>query len=104
MQYKRFDLNFQFFGVAGNDILNIARSQLEASGRAYNKSVSTVNAWSGEGTSNSIPRPIKTDPNQNIILSDHLVEDGSYLRLKTMQVGYIQHSFFGYIQQICYAN
>ena len=88
MQYKRFDMNFQFFGVAGNDILNIARSQLEASGRAYNKSVTTVNAWSGEGTSNSIPRPVKTDPNQNIILSDHLVEDGSYLRLKTMQVGY----------------
>jgi TonB-linked SusC/RagA family outer membrane protein len=88
MQYKRFDMNFQFFGVAGNDILNVARSQLEASGRAYNKSVSAVNAWSGEGTSNSIPRPIRTDPNQNIILSDHLIEDGSYLRLKTMQIGY----------------
>jgi TonB-linked SusC/RagA family outer membrane protein len=88
MQYKRFDMNFQFFGVSGNDILNVARSQLEASGRAYNKSSVVVNAWSGEGTSNSIPRPIKTDPNQNIILSDHLVEDGSYLRLKTMQIGY----------------
>ena len=88
MQYKKFDLNLQFFGVSGNDILNISRSQLEASGRAYNKSSVVVNAWSGEGTSNSIPRPVKTDPNQNIILSDHLVEDGSYLRLKTMQIGY----------------
>lgn len=87
-QYRKFDMNFQFFGVSGNDILNVARSQLEASGRAYNKSSVVVNAWSGEGTSNSIPRPIKTDPNQNIILSDHLVENGSYLRLKTMQVGY----------------
>ncbi|MEQ8556561.1 MAG: TonB-dependent receptor [Cyclobacteriaceae bacterium] len=88
MSYKQFDLNFQFFGVAGNDILNVARSQLTSSGRAYNKSSIVVDAWSGEGTSNSIPRPIVTDPNQNIILSDHLVEDGSYLRLKTMQLGY----------------
>ncbi len=88
MSYKQIDINFQFFGVAGNDILNVARSQLTSSGRAYNKSSIVVDAWSGEGTSNSIPRPIVTDPNQNIILSDHLVEDGSYLRLKTMQIGY----------------
>ncbi len=87
-KYKKLDLNFQFFGVQGNDILNINRSQLEASGRAYNKSSTVVNAWSGSGTSNTIPRPIKTDPNQNIILADHLVEDGSYMRLKTVQLGY----------------
>lgn len=87
-QYKMFDMNFQFFGVYGNDILNVNRSQLEASGRAYNKSSTVVNAWSGEGTSNTIPRPNRSDPNQNIILSDHLVEDGSFMRLKTMQIGF----------------
>ncbi|MDH3652609.1 MAG: TonB-dependent receptor, partial [Saprospiraceae bacterium] len=88
LQYKQLDLNFQFFGVQGNDIFHIARSQLEASGRAYNKSSSVVNAWSGPGTSNEIPRPHLQDPNQNIILGDHLIEDGSYLRLKTLQLGY----------------
>ncbi len=87
-EYKRFDLNLQFFGVSGNDILNVNRSQLEASGRAYNKSSTVVNAWSGEGTSNTIPRPNRSDPNQNIILADHLVENGSFMRLKTLQVGY----------------
>ncbi|MEM9829233.1 MAG: SusC/RagA family TonB-linked outer membrane protein [Bacteroidota bacterium] len=86
--YGNFDLNFQFFGVQGNDIFNIARSQLEASGRAYNKSSTVLNAWSGTGTSNTIPRPHLQDPNQNIILGDHLIEDGSYLRLRTLQLGY----------------
>ncbi len=88
LQYKAVDLNFQFFGVQGNDIFHIARSQLQASGRAYNKSSSVINAWSGPGTSNEIPRPHLQDPNQNIILGDHLVEDGSYLRLRTLQLGY----------------
>ncbi|MEM9673114.1 MAG: TonB-dependent receptor [Bacteroidota bacterium] len=86
--YGNFDLNFQFFGVHGNDIFNIARSQLEASGRAYNKSSTVLDAWSGPGTSNTIPRPHLQDPNQNIILGDHLIEDGSYLRLRTLQLGY----------------
>ncbi len=88
MKYKQFDMNFQFFGVQGNDILHIARSQLEASGRAYNKSSTVVNAWSGPGTSNEIPRPHLQDPNQNIRIGDHLVEDGSFLRLRTLQIGY----------------
>ena len=88
LRYKEVDMNFQFFGVQGNDIFHIARSQLEASGRAYNKSSTVVNAWSGPGTSNSIPRPHLQDPNQNIILGDHLIEDGSFLRLRTLQFGY----------------
>ncbi len=81
-------MNFQFFGVQGNDILNVARSILESSGRAFNKSSTVVNAWNGPGTSNSIPRPIVTDPNSNTRLSSHLVEDGSFLRLKNIQLAY----------------
>lgn len=88
MSYRRYDMSFQFFGVYGNDIFNIARSQLESSGRAYNKSSTTVNAWNGPGSSNSIPRPHVGDPNQNILLGDHLIEDGSYLRLRNLQIGY----------------
>ena len=86
--YKRFDLSYQFFGVQGNDIFNIARSILESSGRAFSKSSTVVNAWKGEGTSNSIPRPIVTDPNSNTRLASHYVEDGSFIRLKNIQLGY----------------
>ena len=88
LRYRQLDLNFQFNGVQGNDIFHIARSQLQASGRAYNKSSSVVNAWSGPGTSNDIPRPHVQDPNQNILLGDHLIEDGSFLRLRTLQLGF----------------
>ncbi len=88
MQYGAFDLSFQFFGVQGNDILNIGKSIRESSGRAFNKSSTVVNAWNGPGTSNTIPRPITTDPNQNVRVGTHLVENGSYLRLRYLQVGY----------------
>ena len=86
--YKKFELSYQFFGVQGNDIFNIARSILESSGRAFSKSSTVVNAWKGEGTSNSIPRPIVTDPNSNTRLASHYVEDGSFIRLKNIQLGY----------------
>jgi hypothetical protein len=81
-------MSFQFFGVQGNDILNIGKSIRESSGRAFNKSSTVVNAWNGPGTSNTIPRPITTDPNQNVRVGTHLVENGSYLRLRYLQIGY----------------
>ena len=88
LQYGNFDLNFQLFGVQGNDVLNLGRSIRESSGRAFNKSSTVVNAWNGPGTSNTIPRPIVTDPNQNVRVGTHLVEDGSFLRLRNLQLGY----------------
>lgn len=88
VQYGAVDLSFQIFGLKGNDILNLSRSILESSGRAWNKSSSVVHAWNGPGTSNSIPRAIVTDPNQNVRVGSHLVEDGSYLRLRNIQIGY----------------
>ena len=47
-----------------------------------------VDAWSGPGTSNEIPRISSEDPNNNDRISDRWVEDGSYLRLKTLELGY----------------
>jgi TonB-linked SusC/RagA family outer membrane protein len=88
LRYGAVDLSFQFFGVQGNEILNLARSIRESSGRAFNKSVTVVDAWNGPGSSNTVPRPIVTDPNQNVRVGTHLVEDGSYLRLRQLQIGY----------------
>jgi TonB-linked SusC/RagA family outer membrane protein len=88
VSYRNFDLSLQFFGVSGNDILNLNRTSIESSGRAWNKVESVVDAWHGPGTSNSIPRPILSDPNLNSRVASHLVENGSYLRLKNIQLGY----------------
>lgn len=86
--YKSFDLSLQFFGMYGNQLYNLARPGLEGSARSYNRSAKAVNAWSGPGTSNTIPRPIVTDPNQNFRAASHMVESGSFLRLKNIQLGY----------------
>jgi TonB-linked SusC/RagA family outer membrane protein len=88
LAYGNFDLSLQFFGLAGNDIMNLNRTTMEASGRSLNKSVTAVNAWSGPGTSNDIPRPILSDPNLNTRVATHLIENGSYLRLRNVQLGY----------------
>lgn len=55
---------------------------------AYNQLAGTAHRWTGEGTSNSMPRAVWADPNQNARVSDRWVEDGSYLRLKNISLSY----------------
>jgi hypothetical protein len=87
--YKDFNLDVLFSGTQGNDIFNANKMNLEASGEQnFNKSKTVINAWNGEGSSNTIPRAIITDPNQNKRPSDIYVEDGSYLRLRNIRLGY----------------
>jgi len=87
--YKGFDLYVFLQGVSGNKIYNATRSGIEDMKRgAYNQSASTLNRWVGPGTSNSIPRAVQGDPNQNTRPSDRWLEDGKYTRIKNIQVGY----------------
>lgn len=85
-QYKGFDLSIFMQGSLGNDIFNATRrNDLNTS----NMPKDYLNRWTGEGSSNSMPRFTWNDANQNWTrISDLYVEDGSYLRVKTMQVGY----------------
>lgn len=53
-----------------------------------NLPTSALDRWTGEGTSNEEPRVTHSDLNQNNRVSDRFVEDGSYLRIKSLQVGY----------------
>jgi hypothetical protein len=57
------------------------------SGAGRNQLASTSGRWTGPGTSNTIPRAVANDPSGNNRMSDRWVEDGSYLRLKNLQVG-----------------
>ena len=55
----------------------------------FNRSAEILNAWSPTNTHSSIPRLSKNDPNGNFTTaSDWYIEDGSYLRLKNLTVGY----------------
>jgi hypothetical protein len=88
-EYRAFDLNLLFNGTYGNDVLNAVKPYTHAGNGVYNsyKEILTT-AWDGEGTSNTQPRLAVRDNNQNFRYSDYYIEDGSYLRLQSAQIGY----------------
>ncbi|MHB9141263.1 MAG: SusC/RagA family TonB-linked outer membrane protein [Paludibacter sp.] len=86
--YKGIDLSIFLQGVAGNKIINANRFWSEAMAVAQNQTDATLNRWTGEGTSNTMPRAVFNDPNKNTRPSDRYVEDGSYLRIKNVTLGY----------------
>jgi len=83
--YKNFDFAAFFQGSYGNDIYDFSQ---RADIPNMNRASWILNRWRGEGTSNSIPRVTSEDPNNNSRSSDLYVKDGSYIRLKTIQLGY----------------
>jgi TonB-linked SusC/RagA family outer membrane protein len=82
-----FDMNVFFQGTQGNKIYNGLRQDLESMSLEMNYSIATLNAWTPQNHSN-IPRAIINDPNYNDQTSSRFLEDGSYLRMKTLQIGY----------------
>ena len=94
--YKAFDVAFNFYGTYGNEILNLVKRELEsASGYGNNSSFSSVsteyyfNRWNGEGSTNEFARALIDDNAiQNNRASSYFVEDGSYLRLRNVTIGY----------------
>lgn len=85
--YKRFDMSFLFQGVAGVDRYNDLKQILDYDSRPFNSTTAVLNAWNGEGTSNTIPRNTMND-NGGSQVSSVFVEDASYLRLKNLEIGY----------------
>ncbi len=88
VSYKNFDLKLLISGVYGNELMNTVGYRLLNGSHVGNKMAGVLDRWTGEGTSNSMPRLTWNDPNNNARISDRYVEDGSYLRLKNVQIGY----------------
>ena len=86
--YKNFDLQIFLQGVYGNDILNANRVWQEGMSVPQNQTKRVLNRWIGEGTSNTVPRAVYSDPNDNVRNSNRFIEDGSYLRIKNVTLGY----------------
>lgn len=86
--YKNFDAAIFFQGVQGNKILNAERIILEGMPRLFNAGVNVLNAWTPSNTNTEMPRAVSGDPNRNGRLSSRWIEDGSYLRLKNVIIGY----------------
>lgn len=81
--YKNFDFALNAYGAAGNQIVQSYRNH--ANSKA-NYTSAILGRWTGEGTSNRIPRV--TDTNINWQFSDLYIQDGDYLRISNITVGY----------------
>ncbi len=100
--YKNFDFSFGFQGVSGNKIYNATALELADVTRGTNYLASTLDYWTPENPNASNPRLIWTDPNRNARSeSDRFLEDGSYFRLRNVQIGYTFPNawFKGFIQK-----
>ncbi|MGA9639285.1 SusC/RagA family TonB-linked outer membrane protein [Flavobacterium sp.] len=88
--YKRFDMNLFFQGVAGNSVNNSLRfTGINTGLPNYNLLAEVKDAWSPTNTDTSIPRLTTLDPNNNFTrISSLYIEDASFLRLKNITVGY----------------
>jgi TonB-linked SusC/RagA family outer membrane protein len=84
---SNFDFSMFFQGSQGNKIYNGMEQALQSTNLEINYSRVLLNAWTPENHS-SVPRLITSDPNNNNVTSSRFLENGSYLRMKTLQLGY----------------
>ncbi len=87
--YSNFDASVFITGSQGNDIFNYTRIWGEAmTATSGNQMASVANRWTPENTNTIMPRYANGDPNDNARVSDRFIEDGSYLRIQNINVGY----------------
>ncbi|MDR1225920.1 MAG: TonB-dependent receptor [Prevotellaceae bacterium] len=86
LHYRNFDFFVLFQGSQGNEVYNQLRRYLESPGDAYNVSAALLDAWTENNSSQTVPRitnvPLSSE------LDSRYIEDASYLRLKTLTLGY----------------
>jgi len=86
--YKAFDLSIFFRSVYGNEVYNLLGRDLAGTGAWINQSVDVIDRWTIDNPDGQTPRANGNDPNVNRRVSDRFVEDGSYLRLQNVTLGY----------------
>ncbi len=85
---KRWDFNFFFQGSYGNDIFNATRIDLEGMFDSKNQSGAVLRRWTPDNRNTDIPRAVGGGNVDNVRNSTRFVEDGSYLRLKSVTLTY----------------
>jgi len=94
-EYKNFDFALNFNGVQGNEIYNLSR-YYNILWQDGGKLTEVLNSWTPTNTDTSIPRATIGDEAGNKAPSSFFVEDGSYLRLKNIEIGYnFEEGFLG---------
>ncbi|MCK9206206.1 MAG: TonB-dependent receptor [Salinivirgaceae bacterium] len=88
LSYKKFDLSIFFQGCYGNEVFNATRVDLEGMFDSKNQSTSVLRRWSTENRNTDIPRAVGGGNTYNVYNSSRFIEDGSYLRLKSLTLSY----------------
>ena len=83
LNYKNFDFVTYSYASVGNDMIR----NYERTENKLNKLNYILDRWTGEGTSNTVPR-VTTGASSNNLFSSYFVEDASFLRIQTIQLGY----------------
>ncbi|OQP62792.1 SusC/RagA family TonB-linked outer membrane protein [Niastella vici] len=100
LTWRRFSFDALFTFSVGNDVYNYMRAQLEAGSSYDNQLPVMANRWRTQGQVTNIPKAVYGDPMGNSRFSDRWIEDGSYLRLRTISISYnvpIRPAFLKYI-------
>lgn len=104
---KRWKLDMLFTFSTGGDLYNYQRARLESMSGFENQTEATVNRWRSDGQVTGMPRASWGDPSGNARFSDRWIEDGSYLRLRTLSLSYqipVEKSALKYIYVYGTAN
>ncbi|OQP45840.1 hypothetical protein A4R26_09600 [Niastella populi] len=88
LDYRNFDFSVFFQGVGGNSILNFNRATRQKFPDMNGDEEFVTSLWTGEGSTNEFPSAIGTAASWNNSASSFYVENGSYLRLQNIQLGY----------------
>ena len=75
-------------GVYGNEIYSGTKVLSQGMMRLFNADKAVLNAWTPTNKNTTVPRAVSGDPNNNARTSNRFIEDGSYLRIKNLTVGY----------------
>lgn len=88
LQWKGFSLSSMFTYVVGNDVYNALRANLEGGSNTFNQTKAMAGRWVANGQVTDIPRATYGDPMGNARFSDRWIEDGSYLKWKSLELSY----------------
>lgn len=95
LRYKNWDMSLFFQGAYGQEIFSVLNRDIEGFYRPFNATQRYYDEhWTGPGTSNSQPRASWDASGNNTKFSTRFLEDGSYTRLKNLQIGYSLPSSF----------
>jgi TonB-linked SusC/RagA family outer membrane protein len=97
ISWKRLTFDFLFTFSYRNDVYNQLRHETESMSGLENQSTAVLNRWRGDGQITDVPRAAWGDPMGNARFSDRWIEDGSYIKLKTISLSYdlpVKKGFF----------